>query len=104
MIQGRIDWKTLLGEGAPELLHQVTALQKIVYSEGELSLKTKMLMLVLCNAVTGHAQGVMVAADHARSAGASEEEIRETAQVVFWMAGFPGVVNCAMAFPSPPKE
>ena len=103
-ISGPIDWQTMLGKSAPELLKQVSGLQKTVLVEGALSAKTKTLMILLCNAVQGHSEGVAIVAGRARSLGASEAEIAETVAIAFLMGGFPGAVNGAFAFRESARE
>ena len=92
------NWQTMLGKGAPELLKQVSALQQTVGTEGALSAKTKTLMMMLCDALLGHSDGVAGIARRARSLGASEAEIAETLAVAFLMGGLPGIVTGANAF------
>jgi alkylhydroperoxidase/carboxymuconolactone decarboxylase family protein YurZ len=99
-----INWQTMLGKSAPELLKQASVLQQTVLVEGALSVKTKTLMILLCDAVLGHSEGVAILAGRARSLGASEAEIAETVAVAFLMGGFPGAVNGAFAFRESAQE
>ena len=92
------NWQTMLGKSAPELLKQVSGMQQTVSAEGALSVKTKTLMMLLCDALLGHADGVANIAKRARSLGASEAEIAETVAVAFLMGGLPGIVTGANAF------
>jgi alkylhydroperoxidase/carboxymuconolactone decarboxylase family protein YurZ len=92
------NWQTMLEKGAPELLQQVAGLQKAVAGDGALSAKTKTLMMMLCDALLGHSEGVANIAKRARSLGASEAEIAETLAVAFLMGGLPGIVTGANAF------
>ena len=82
----------------PKLLEQVTDLRGYVFSDGALSVKVKTLMSMLCDALLGHADGVRVIADRARTMGASEQEIAETVQVAFLMGGTPALVAGCNAF------
>jgi alkylhydroperoxidase/carboxymuconolactone decarboxylase family protein YurZ len=92
------NWHTMLEKGAPELLQQVAGLQKAAVGDGALSAKTKTLMMMLCDALLGHSDGVANIAKQARALGASEAEIRETLTVAFLMGGLPAIVTGANAF------
>jgi len=91
-------WQTILGKYTPELLKQVTGLQETVLADGALSAKTKILMMMLCDALLAHPEGVANIAKRARTVGASENEIAETLAVAFLMGGMPGLVTGANAF------
>ena len=91
-------WQAKLGEFAPELLKNVTRLRETVLVEGALSLKTKTLMMMLCDALLAHPDGVANIAKQARDLGASEEEIVETLAIAFMMGGMPGLVTGTNAF------
>jgi len=92
-------WQAKLEERAPELLKNVMGLREMVLVEGALSLKTKTLMMMLCDALLAHNDGVANIAKRARDQGASEAEITETLAVAFMMGGMPGLVTGANAFP-----
>ncbi|MFC1901262.1 carboxymuconolactone decarboxylase family protein [Chloroflexota bacterium] len=96
--QGTGSWQSKLGETAPELMKNVNSLRETVMKEGALSVKTKTLMMMLCDALLGHQDGVANIARRARELGASEEEITETLGVAFLMGGMPGLVTGASAF------
>jgi len=91
-------WQTILGKHAPELLKQSTGLQETVIVDGSLSVKTKTLMMMLCDALLAHPEGVANFAKRARALGASENEIAETLAVAFLMGGLPGLVTGTNAF------
>ena len=91
-------WQTILGKCAPELLKEVTGLRETVLADGALSGKTKTLMMMLCDALLAHTDGVASIAKRARALGASEAEITETLAVAFLMGGMPGLVTGANAF------
>ncbi|MFC1933479.1 carboxymuconolactone decarboxylase family protein [Chloroflexota bacterium] len=91
-------WQAKLGEIVPELVKNVTGLRETVLVEGALSLKTKTLMMMLCDALLAHPDGVANIAKRARDLGASEAEIAETLGVAFMMGGMPGIVTGANAF------
>lgn len=91
-------WQESLRKSTPELLSHITALQETTTKDGALSLKTKTLMMMLCDALLGHTDGVAAIAKRARSLGATENEIAETVAVAFLMGGLPGLVTAANAF------
>src|SRR4030042_2491184 len=91
-------WQIILEKHAPELLKQATGLQETVIGDGALSLKTKTLMMMLCDALLAHPEGVANIARRARALGANEAEIAETLAVAFLMGGMPGLVTGANAF------
>ena len=91
-------WQTKVAEVAPDLNKNMTALREMVLVDSALSLKTKTLMMMLCDALLGHADGVANIAKRARGLGASEAEIAETLAVAFMMGGLPGFVTGRNAF------
>jgi alkylhydroperoxidase/carboxymuconolactone decarboxylase family protein YurZ len=91
-------WQALLGEFAPDLFQKVTGFQETVLVEGALSIKTKTLMMMLCDALLAHPDGVANIGKRARDLGASNAEIAETLAVAFMMGGLPGIVTGANAF------
>ena len=95
---GAANWQTTMGKHTPELLKQVTGLREAVMTDGALSIKTKTLMTMLCDALLAHPDGVANIAKRARSLGASDAEIAETLGVAFLMGGLPGLVTGANAF------
>ena len=91
-------WQAMLEKGAPELLKQLMGLQETVLVDGALPAKTKTLMMMLCDALLAHSDGVANLARRARALGASENEIAETVAMAFLMGGLPGLVTGANAF------
>ena len=91
-------WQTILVKHAPELLKQATGLHETVIGDGSLSVKTKTLMMMLCDALLAHPEGVANIAKRARALGASENEIAETLAMAFLMGGLPGLVTGTNAF------
>ena len=65
------DWQTIVGKHAPELLKQVTGLREVVMTEGALSIKTKTLMTMLCDALLPHPYWVATITNTARPPGPS---------------------------------
>ena len=91
-------WRTILDDYAPDLFKQVNGFQETVLAEGALSIKTKTLMMMLCDALLAHSDGVANIAKRVRDLGASNAEITETLAVAFMMGGLPGLVTGANAF------
>ena len=91
-------WKTILEESTPDLFKMATELQKTVLVEGTLSIKTKTLMMMLCDTLLTHNDGVANLAKQARDLGASNAEITETLAVALMMGGLPALVTGANAF------
>ncbi|MFC1897300.1 carboxymuconolactone decarboxylase family protein [Chloroflexota bacterium] len=95
---GAANWQTIMGEHSPEVLKHVTGLREAAMTDGALSIKTKTLMTMLCDALLAHPDGVANIAKRARSLGASDAEIAETLGIAFLMGGLPGLVTGANAF------
>ncbi len=93
-----VNWQTMLEKNVPELLKQVGTIRESIQKDGALSAKTKILMMMLCDALLGHSDGVANIARQARSLGANEAEISETVAIAFLMGGMPGLVTGANAF------
>ncbi len=93
-----VTWQSILEKQAPQTLKQITGLREAVLAEGALSIKTKTLMMMLCDALLGHGDGVANIAKRARTLGASDAEIAETLAMAFLMGGMPGLVTGANAF------
>ena len=91
-------WQVALEKSAPALLKDTTAVREAIMKEGALSMKTKTLMTMLCDAILAHESGVATIAGRARVLGASEEEIAETVGVAFLMGGLPALVTGSNAF------
>ncbi len=94
----RPSWQDNLRKNVPEIMREISALQESTTKDGALSLKTKTLMMMLCDALLGHNDGVANLAKRARSLGASESEIAETIGMAFLMGGLPGLVTGSNAF------
>ena len=95
---GATTWQTMLEKYTPELFKEVMGIREKVLADGALSAKTKTLMMMLCDALLAHPEGVTSIAKRARALGASEAEIAETLAVAFLMGGMPGLVTGASAF------
>lgn len=92
------NWQAALDKHNPDISKHMTNLRESIQKDGALSLKTKTLMMMLCDSLLGHSDGVANIANRARALGASEGEIAETMAVAFLMGGLPGLVTGANAF------
>ncbi|MHB8780291.1 MAG: carboxymuconolactone decarboxylase family protein [Candidatus Geothermincolia bacterium] len=88
-----------LGENDPEFHGRLCELMGYVNSPGELDAKTKILVSLALDAAFGAAEGVRALSIAARSAGASEAEIREVLRQAFLMGGIPAAVASMEAWP-----
>jgi len=70
-----------------------------VNAPGKLDVKTKVLVSLALDAAFGAKDGVRALSIAARSAGASEEEIREVLRQAFMVGGIPAVVASLEAWP-----
>ena len=91
-------WQGIIEVTSPQLFKDVTTLRDNVLTDGALSMKVKVLMTMLCDALLAHDHGVENIANRARAIGATEEEIAETIGVAFVMGGTPALVTGANAF------
>jgi alkylhydroperoxidase/carboxymuconolactone decarboxylase family protein YurZ len=91
-------WQDTLRKSTPELFKYYTELQGKIMVDGALSIKMKTLMMLLCDALLAHSDGVAGLSKRARSLGATEAEIAETLAIAFLMGGLPGLVTGANAF------
>ncbi len=91
-------WMQHLAKHAPEIAQQIGAVQGTISKDGALSLKTKTLMMMLGDAILGHADGVASIAQRARSLGCTEQEIAETVAIAYLMAGLPALFTASGAF------
>jgi alkylhydroperoxidase/carboxymuconolactone decarboxylase family protein YurZ len=87
----------MLEKGAPQLCKQLMGLQQSITSDGALSAKTKTLMMLMGDAILGHAEGCANLSKRALSLGAADAEIAETLAMAFLMGVLPGVVTGANA-------
>ena len=64
-------WQAILEKEAPQLFEDVSAVRDHVMADGALSLKVKVLMTMLCDALLAHPEGVANIANRALSPGPS---------------------------------
>lgn len=92
------NWQDSLSQNMPELMEQIGTIRQETGSDGALPAKFKTLMMMLGDALLGHAEGVANIARGARVAGVTEEEIKETVAIAFMMGGLPALITASNAF------
>ena len=92
------NWQDALAQNMPELMKQIGSIRQETSADGALPAKTKTLMMMLGDALLGHAEGVANIARGARASGVTEEEIKETVAVAFMMGGLPALITASNAF------
>jgi alkylhydroperoxidase/carboxymuconolactone decarboxylase family protein YurZ len=71
----------------PEFMKHIDATDALVYTDGALPRKIKLLMAMAFDAAEGAAGGVRALAEQAMKAGATKEEIAEALRVAFHLSG-----------------
>jgi alkylhydroperoxidase/carboxymuconolactone decarboxylase family protein YurZ len=71
----------------PEFMKHLEETDALVYADGALPRKVKLLMAMAFDAAEGAAGGVRALAEQAMKAGATKEEIAETLRVAFHLSG-----------------
>ncbi len=71
----------------PEFMQHIDATDALVYADGALPRKFKLLMAMAFDAAEGAAGGVRALAEQAMKAGATKEEIAEALRVAFHLSG-----------------
>jgi alkylhydroperoxidase/carboxymuconolactone decarboxylase family protein YurZ len=71
----------------PEFMKHIDATDALVYADGALPRKVKLLMAMAFDAAEGAAGGVRALAEQAMMAGATKEEITEALRVAFHLSG-----------------
>ena len=84
----------VLEERDKTMLDLVSGAREHAMKDGALPAKVKSLMAMLGDALNHRRDAVPVLANVARSQGATEEEVMETAEVAFWLGGI-HAFNCA---------
>ncbi len=85
-------------EKDPEFYQQLKRALGVALAPGALDVKTKHLIVLALDALKGAQEGVKVVAAQARTAGASEEEIREALRLAYYVAGMDTVKTSLAAF------
>ena len=71
----------------PEFMKHIDATDALVYADGALPRKVKLLMAMAFDAAEGAPGGVRALAEQAMKAGATKEEIAESLRVAFHLSG-----------------
>lgn len=71
----------------PELYEAANRVVDTAYAEGALDTKTKLLIAVALDALSGSQGGVTSLSGKARAAGATEAEIKEAIRMAYYIAG-----------------
>jgi alkylhydroperoxidase/carboxymuconolactone decarboxylase family protein YurZ len=71
----------------PEFMKHLKDTETLVYADGALPRKVKLLMAMAFDAAEGAAGGVRALAEQAMKAGATKEEIAEALRVAFHLSG-----------------
>lgn len=71
----------------PEFMKHLEEIDALVYADGALPRKVKLLMAMAFDAAEGAAGGVRALAEQAMKAGATKEEIAEALRVAFYLSG-----------------
>ena len=79
----------------PQFMDHLKETDKIVYSDGALPRKVKLLMALAFDAANGASDGVRALAQAAIRAGATKEEIAETVRVAYHLSGVGSVYTAA---------
>ena len=88
-----------LEEQDPEFAELIAQARSDSREDGALSAKTKALIAMALDAGMNHPKGVASLSEAARDAGASEEEVLETVEIVASMCGLQGLSTGMHAFP-----
>jgi alkylhydroperoxidase/carboxymuconolactone decarboxylase family protein YurZ len=81
----------------PELLRVVENTRELVFADGALPRKFKLLIAMVLDASHGAVQGVKSLAQAAVQAGATKDEIREALRVAQYVSGVGSVYTAAQA-------
>lgn len=91
-------FQQLLEENAPDLAAMVGGNRASITDDGALPARVKTLMMMICDALLNHENGVTNLANRARGQGASEEEVAEALGVAYLMGGLPAIVAGSNAY------
>ena len=91
-------WIQALQQRDPKFTDMYMAQREYVLKDGAIPAKYKILMTMVVDAITAHADGVANIANRARAAGATEAEIEETVAVAYLFGGTPALVTAVNAF------
>src|SRR2546426_218708 len=86
-------WIQTLQQRDPQFAESYMAQREHILQDGAIPAKYKILMTMIVDAITAHADGVANIANRARAAGATEAEINETGEVAYLFGGTPALVK-----------
>jgi len=89
-------WIQTLQQRDPQFAESYLAQRERILQDGAIPAKYKILMTLIVDAITVHADGVANIAN--RAAGATEAEINETVEVAYLFGGTPALVTAVNAF------
>ena len=81
----------------PKIVKEYDSTDKLVYADGALSAKVKLLIAMALDAIYGDIGGVAALARRAMKAGASKDEVMEALRVTYANGGAHGLYATAMA-------
>lgn len=79
----------------PKLMEHLKAADQLVYADGALSRKVKLLMALAFDAAHGAVNGVRALAAQAKAAGATDAEIAEAVRVAYHLSGVGSVYTAS---------
>lgn len=79
----------------PRLIDHIKLADELVFADGALPRKFKLLMAMAFDAAHGAVNGVRALAAQAKAAGATEEEIAEAVRVAYHLAGVGSVYTAS---------
>jgi alkylhydroperoxidase/carboxymuconolactone decarboxylase family protein YurZ len=91
-------WLQTLQQRDPQFAETYLVQREHVLRDGAIPAKYKILMTMIVDAITAHADGVANIANRARAAGATEAEINEAVEVAYLFGGTPALVTAVNAF------
>ncbi len=93
-------WLAKLQHNNPEFAQMYLSQSEKILKDGAIPAKYKILMTMIVDAFTAHADGCLALANRARAAGASEAEINEAIEVAYLFGGTPALVTAINALTS----
>ena len=91
------EWLKKLHQNNPQFAQIYIAQRDRIMKDGAIPAKYKILMTMMVDAIMAHPEGCAAIANQARAAGATEEEINETIEVVYFFGGTPAMVTATNA-------
>jgi len=93
-------WITKLQQNNPQFAEMYLSQSEKILKDGAIPAKYKILMTMIVDAITAHADGCFAIGNRARAAGASEAEINEAVEVAYLFGGTPALVTATNALSS----